>query len=160
MIERRNGDAILDRDKDAFFDRACDVIIAFLNKNEVKPSDLPGIMREVHATLQTLLSETNVRRSSPANAATSRNFEPAVDVSESITPDYIVCLEDGKRLKTLKRYISGRFGLSPEQYRAKWGLAENYPMVAPNYAAKRSKLAKEFRLGLSRKKKRKQSARG
>ena len=123
----------------AFMDRACDIIIAFLNNNSVAPGEVPGLIASVHATL-------------------SRLYGPgaggAVDIHATVTPDYIVCLEDGKRLQTLKRYLGGRFGLTPEQYRQKWNLPSDYPMVAPNYAKRRSQIAKKMGLGHKRGKKR------
>jgi predicted transcriptional regulator len=79
----------------------------------------------------------------------SEPLKPAIPIKKSVTPDYIVCLEDGKRLKMLKRHLRTTYGLSPEEYRAKWGLPSNYPMVAPNYAAQRSEFAKKIGLGRS-----------
>ena len=82
------------------------------------------------------------------------NAKPAVSIKKSITPDYIICLEDGKKFKSLKRHLRTQYGLSPEQYREKWSLASDYPMVAPNYAAARSRLAKQMGLGQQRTKRR------
>jgi predicted transcriptional regulator len=135
-----------------FLDRACDIIVAFLNKNSVAPEDVPGLITSVHATLLRLFA-------APAQggrkAATGRSaIKTAPNVRNTVTPDYIICLEDGKRLQTLKRYIGGRYGLTPEQYREKWNLPEDYPMVAPNYAKRRSQIAKQMGLGRTQKKKR------
>ena len=115
------------------------VVAAYVSNNLVPVAELPGLVRSVHGTLSGLLG------SSPADAVTTQ--KPAVPVKRSVTPEYIVCLEDGKKLKMLKRYLRSRFQLSPEDYRAKWGLPPDYPMVAPNYAAQRSAFAKKIGLG-------------
>ena len=134
--------------QNVFLDRACDIIIAFLSKNSVAPEDVPGLITSVHATLSRLFGPG--AQSAAAGSAT----RPALNIHETVTPDYIVCLEDGKRLQTLKRYIGGRYGLSPEQYRQKWNLPDDYPMVAPNYAKRRSQIAKKMGLGRKPAKKR------
>jgi len=97
------------------------------------------MIKNIHATLGALSTGHNVEVAAP--------LKPAISVKKSITPDYIICLEDGKKLKMLKRYIRTRYGLSPEEYRAKWGLPADYPLVAPNYAARRSEFAKKIGLG-------------
>ena len=117
---------------------ACSIVVAYLGKNHIAQSDLPGMIRSVHSALGQVSGAAN-------DAGTSQ--KPAVPVKRSVTPDYIICLEDGKKLKMLKRYLRGRYKLSPEEYRAKWGLAPDYPMVAPNYAALRSDFAKQSGLG-------------
>ena len=127
-----------------FLDRACDIIIAFLNKNSVAPEDVPSLITSVHATLSRLFG-TPAQGNPIKGTASMRN---------TVTPDYIICLEDGKRLQTLKRYIGGRYGLTPEQYREKWNLPDDYPMVAPNYAKRRSQIAKQMGLGRTSKKRR------
>jgi len=116
-----------------------DIVTAYLSNNAVSANDIPSIIRSVHTTLESL------GKDSAQNAET--NLRPAVPIKKSVTDDYIVCLEDGKKLKMLKRYIRTRYGLSPDEYRAKWGLGQDYPMVAPNYAAKRSEFAKKIGLG-------------
>ncbi len=116
-----------------------DIVSAYVSNNPVPVSDLPGMIKSVHATLGGLAGSV------PMDLLT--NQKPAVPVKKSIHPDYIVCLEDGKKLKMLKRYLRSRYGLSPEDYRAKWGLPADYPMVAPNYAAQRSEFAKKIGLG-------------
>ena len=98
------------------------------------------MIRNVHATLGGLSGQA-------ASDAVASAKAPAVNIRKSITPDYIICLEDGKKLKMLKRYLRSRYGLSPDAYRAKWGLPNDYPMVAPNYAAVRSAFAKQIGLG-------------
>src|SRR4051812_33141689 len=125
------------------------IVSAYLNKNETDLRQLPHVMETVFAKLSALAATTG---------GVSRHFhlsEPVLDpvaVEKSITPDHIICLEDGVRLKTLKRYLFRKYRLTPEQYRNKWGLPPDYPMVAPNYAAKRSVLAKKMGLGQKRRK--------
>lgn len=116
-----------------------DIVTAYLSNNAVSANDIPNIIRSIHNTLESLGRDTP--------AGTDASLKPAVPVKRSVTDDYIICLEDGKRLKMLKRYIRTRFGLSPDEYRTKWGLGSDYPMVAPNYAAKRSEFAKKIGLG-------------
>ena len=114
------------------------IVSAHVANNSVALSDLPRLIRDVHDTL------VNV------GAGTQRELErptPAVPVRRSVTPDHIVCLEDGKKLKMLKRHLKTAYNMSPEDYRDRWGLPADYPMVAPNYAKQRSKLAKEIGLG-------------
>lgn len=106
-------------------------------------NDLPGLIRQVHETL--------VKLSGGSLAPSTPTREPAVPISKSVMPDYIICLEDGKKMKMLKRYLKATYDLTPEAYREKWGLPADYPMVAPNYAEKRSHLAKKSGLGKDRK---------
>jgi len=122
---------------------ASDIVAAYVSNNPLPVSELPGVIKSVHSTLGSL------NGTSPA-AEIATDQKPAVPIKKSITPDYLICLEDGKRLKMLKRYLRSRYGLSPDQYRAKWGLPPDYPMVAPNYAAARSHLAKQMGLGQQR----------
>ena len=115
-----------------------DIVSAHVSNNSVAVSDLPLLIQNVHNALASLgddLVEPEVKQ------------EPAVSVRASIKPDYIVCLEDGKKLKMLKRHLMTHYQMTPEQYRAKWNLPADYPMVAPNYAKQRSRLAKEIGLG-------------
>ncbi len=119
-------------------DFTCSIVAAYVGNNSVPVAELPTVIREVHNMLCAL---------SGAPAAESTHQKPAVPIKKSVTPDYIVCLEDGKKLKMLKRYLRSTYSLSPDQYRAKWGLPREYPMAAPNYAAKRSELAKKSGLG-------------
>lgn len=116
-----------------------EIVSAYVSNNPVPVSDLPAMIKSVHATLGGLAGSTAVD--------VQTNQKPSVPVKKSIHPEYIVCLEDGKRLKMLKRYLRSRYGLSPDDYRAKWGLPADYPMVAPNYAAQRSEFAKKIGLG-------------
>ena len=122
------------------------IVAAYVAKNPVPASDLPAMIRSVHATL------TGFGSAEPAADAPSR--APAVPVKKSVQPDYIVCLEDGKKLKMLKRYLRSHYNLTPDAYRAKWNLPPDYPMVAPNYAARRSAFAKQIGLGKPARKKR------
>jgi predicted transcriptional regulator len=114
------------------------IVAAHVSKNTVPVEDLPSLIKSVHASLLGLYR--------PAAAAPERP-QPAVPLKRSVTPDHIVCLEDGKKLKMLKRHLKTAYNLTPEQYRERWGLAADYPMVAPNYAKQRSRLAKEIGLG-------------
>ncbi|MGA7712755.1 MAG: MucR family transcriptional regulator [Rhizomicrobium sp.] len=116
-----------------------DIVAAYVSNNPVPVADLPAMIRSVHATLGGL-SGGHV-----GDVQTSQ--KPAISVKKSVTPEYLICLEDGKKLKMLKRYLRSRYGLSPDQYRAKWGLPADYPMVASNYAAQRSEFAKKIGLG-------------
>lgn len=133
-----------ERGDDAILRQVTEIVTAYLSKNVLPPEDIPGLIRSVHATLGGIAGvETPVQETR----------EPAVPVKKSVKADYIICLEDGKKLKMLKRYLRARYGMSPDQYRAKWGLPADYPMTAPNYAAKRSEFAKKFGLGKPGKKK-------
>ncbi|MEO0689271.1 MAG: MucR family transcriptional regulator [Pseudomonadota bacterium] len=115
-----------------------DIVAAHLSNNDVAVEDVPSLITNVFGALSGL--------GQPAEAAEERP-EPAVSVRASIKPDYIVCLEDGKKLKMLKRYLRTNYDMTPEQYRARWNLPSDYPMVAPNYAEKRRDLAKKIGLG-------------
>ena len=114
-----------------------EIVSAYVSKNPVAAEDLPNVIKSVHATLGGFQGAESVVLARP----------PAVLVKKSVTPDYIVCLEDGRKLKMLKRYLRAQYGLTPETYRAKWNLPADYPMTAPNYAAKRSEFAKQSGLG-------------
>ena len=118
-----------------------DIVSAFASRNSVPPSTLTTLIGQVHETLYTLV-QSNVQED---GAATRQ--KPAVPIRRSVNPDYIVCLEDGRKLKMLKRYLRAAFNMTPEEYRARWGLPQDYPMVAPNYAKKRSDFAKKMGLG-------------
>jgi predicted transcriptional regulator len=133
-----------ERGEDAILRQVTEIVTAYLSKNVLPPEDVPALIRSVHATLGGIAGvETPVREAR----------EPAVPVKKSVKADYIICLEDGKKLKMLKRYLRARYDMSPDQYRTKWGLPADYPMTAPNYAAKRSEFAKKFGLGKPGKKK-------
>ena len=118
---------------------SADVVVAYVANNAVAAISIPDLIRTVHSALRGLDGPV-------ATLATERQ-KPAVPISRSVQDDYIVCLEDGAKLKMLKRYLRSRFGLSPEEYRRKWGLAPDYPMVAPAYAQRRSDFARQIGLG-------------
>jgi predicted transcriptional regulator len=120
---------------------AADVVSAYVGNNSVSSSALPEIIASVYGALQALIA--------PPPAPEAEKPIPAVPIKKSITPDYLISLEDGRRYKSLRRHLGGR-GLTPDQYRAKWGLSPDYPMVAPNYAKQRSELAKSMGLGRKR----------
>ena len=126
-------------DKDDILKMASEIVAAYVRNNPVSAADLPAMIKSVHATLSSMDRKKD--------AAPALERAPAVPVKKSVTADYIVCLEDGKKLKMLKRYLRARYGLSPDAYRAKWNLPADYPMVAPNYANRRSELAKKIGLG-------------
>ena len=128
-------------DGDLMLGLATDIVSAYVSNNTVASDMLPHVIKTVYSTLSELGGNA-VKLHEPAS--------PAVPVKKSYTDDYIICLEDGKKLKMLKRYLRSRFGLSPDEYRAKWGLPADYPMVAPAYAAKRSAFAKKIGLGKKR----------
>jgi predicted transcriptional regulator len=133
-----------------YIELAADIVSAYVSNNSVPTGELPTLINEVHTALQKVAGGV---AEAPVEAP-----KPAVPLKRSVTPDYIVCLEDGKRFKSLKRHLRTQYGMTPEQYREKWGLPSDYPMVAPNYAKARSELAKEMGLGQQRRKRR--SARG
>ena len=116
------------------------IVSAYVSKNVISASDLPALISSVHQSLATLGQPQ-------ASVEPAADLKPAVPVKKSVTADYIVCLEDGKKLKMLKRHLSSSYGLTPDEYRAKWGLPPDYPMVAPNYAKARSELAVKIGLG-------------
>src|SRR3954454_25027959 len=124
---------------------AADIVSAFVSNNSVPATDLPALIGNVHDALNRVASGSTQQ-------AVEEPKAPAVPIKKSVQPDYIVCLDDGKRFKSLKRHLRTTYNLTPDQYRAKWGLAHDYPMVAPNYAAARSELAKSLGLGQQRRK--------
>lgn len=117
-----------------------EIVAAHLSNNTVAVGDIPRLINEVYGALTTL------GQAAPASSGVVAQ-EPAVPIKKSVMPDHIVCLEDGKKLKMLKRHLRTAYGLTPEQYREKWNLPADYPMVAPNYAKKRSSLARQIGLG-------------
>src|SRR5712692_7346142 len=125
-----------------FIKLTADIVSAYVSNNSVPSADLPALINQVHSAL--------TRVSSGQIDIPSEPLKPAVSVKKSITPDHIVCLEDGKKFKSLKRHLRTQYNMTPEQYREKWGLAPDYPMVAPNYALARSQLAKQMGLGQQR----------
>ncbi|MEM5517959.1 MucR family transcriptional regulator [Henriciella sp. AS95] len=119
-----------------------DIVAAYVSNNPVQSSELTNLIRDVHATLSNLSGEA---------AQPAAEIKPAVAVKKSVTDEHIICLEDGKKFKSLKRHLRAKYDMTPEEYREKWGLPYDYPMVAPSYARKRSKLAKQMGLGTGRK---------
>ena len=131
-----------EQDQNNLLTLTADIVAAHVSNNSVAVNDLPGLISNVHGALTGLSG-----RSAPET-----KLEPKVPVRSSIKPDYIVCLEDGKRLKMLKRHLMTHYQMTPDQYRQKWGLNSDYPMVAPNYAEQRRTLAKAIGLGTKRRK--------
>jgi predicted transcriptional regulator len=126
-------------EKSEVIEMTADIVSAYVGNNSVAAADLPGLIQSVHRALAGI--------SSGAETAEAAPKEPAVPIRRSITPDYLVCLEDGRKFKSLKRHLRTKYNMSPEEYRAKWSLPKDYPMVAPNYAKARSDLAKQMGLG-------------
>ena len=118
------------------------IVSAYVSNNTVAAAEIPGLISQVHTAL--------ARVSGKSGDAAVEPLKPAVSVKKSITPEHIVCLEDGKKFKSLKRHLRTQYNMTPEQYREKWALGADYPMVAPNYAAARSQLAKQMGLGQQR----------
>jgi len=125
-----------------YIELTAQIVSAYVSNNTVAAADIPGLINQVHAAL--------TRVSGKPGEAPAEPLRPAVSVKKSITPEYIVCLEDGKKFKSLKRHLRTQYNMTPEQYREKWALGPDYPMVAPNYAAARSQLAKQMGLGQQR----------
>ncbi len=119
-----------------------DIVSAYVSNNPIAVGEIPALINQIHSAL--------VRVSSGTGEVYAEPLKPAVAVKKSVTPDFIVCLEDGKKFKSLKRHLRTQYNVTPEQYREKWGLPPDYPMVAPNYAAARSQLAKQMGLGQQR----------
>jgi predicted transcriptional regulator len=118
------------------------IVSAYVSNNTVPSGEIPGLISQVYSAL--------MRVSGGQAVAPAEPLKPAVSVKRSITPEYLVCLEDGKKFKSLKRHLRTQYDMTPEKYREKWGLPSDYPMVAPNYAAARSQLAKQMGLGQQR----------
>ncbi|MER8440419.1 MucR family transcriptional regulator [Mesorhizobium sp. M1312] len=125
---------------DVLIELTADVVSAYVSNNPVPVGELPTLIGQVHAALKGTAAAS-------VSAEEPEVRKPAVSIRKSVTPDHIICLEDGKKFKSLKRHLSSHYGLTPDDYRAKWGLPADYPMVAPNYAAARSALAKTMGLG-------------
>ena len=123
-------------------DLTADIVSAYVSNNAVASADLPGLISEVYVALQKTTTVVTEPEPEP--------LKPAVPYKKSVTPDYIICLEDGKKFKSLKRHLRTHYDMTPEEYRDKWNLPADYPMVAPNYAAARSALAKKMGLGQQR----------
>ena len=126
----------------SFIELTADIVSAYVSNNTVSAGEIPALINQVHSAL--------LRVSAGQADVQPEPLKPAISAKKSITPDYLVCLEDGKKFKSLKRHLRAQYNMSPEQYREKWGLPPDYPMVAPNYAAARSRLAKQMGLGQQR----------
>src|SRR2546430_9143824 len=137
----------VDVEEDGVIALTADIVSAYVRNNSIASGDLPGFIGSVHAAL---LKASSGAAQEPA----PEPLKPAVPIKKSVAPDHIVCLEDGKKFKSLRRHLRTQYDMSPEQYREKWGLAADYPMVAPNYAAARSHLAKQMGLGQQRRRRR------
>src|SRR4051794_30861660 len=133
--------AELESGEDTLLTLTADIVAAHVSNNSVAVNDLPNLIQNVHSALAGI---------SGGGAAAEEKPEPKVSIRASVKPDYIVCLEDGKKLKMLKRHLMTHYSMTPDQYRQKWGLAADYPMVAPNYAEQRRMLAKSIGLGTKR----------
>jgi predicted transcriptional regulator len=125
-----------------FIELTADIVSAYVSNNTVPAGDIAALINQVHSAL--------LRVSGGQSEAPAEPLKPAIPVKKSISPEFIVCLEDGKKFKSLKRHLRTQYNMTPEQYREKWGLPPDYPMVAPNYAAARSQLAKQMGLGQQR----------
>ena len=123
-----------------------EIVSAYVSNNTVASTDIPALINQVHTAL--------LRVNSGEGQSPSEPLKPAVPIKKSINPDFIVCLDDGKKFKSLKRHLRTQYNMTPEQYRDKWSLPADYPMVAPNYAAARSQLAKQMGLGQQRRRRR------
>ena len=132
--------AVSENESDFIVTLVADVVAAYVGNNSIRPAELPSLIADVHAAFVKAGGET-------AKEAEVEKQKPAVNPKRSVFPDYIICLEDGKKFKSLKRHLMTHYELTPEQYREKWDLDPNYPMVAPNYAEARSSLAKQMGLG-------------
>lgn len=126
-------------EKNEVIEMTADIVSAYVGNNTVSAAELPGLIQSVHRALAGVSGGAEVVEAAPR--------DPAVPIRRSITPDFIICLEDGRKFKSLKRHLRTKYNMSPEEYRAKWGLPKDYPMVAPNYAKARSDLAKQMGLG-------------
>jgi predicted transcriptional regulator len=125
-----------------FIELTAEIVAAYVSNNTVSTADIPALINQIHSAL--------IRVSTGQSDNSAEPLKPAVSVKKSVTPDYIVCLEDGKKFKSLKRHLRTQYNMTPEQYRDKWDLPTEYPMVAPNYAQARSQLAKQMGLGQQR----------
>ena len=126
-------------EKSEIVEMTTDIVAAYVGNNVVSTADLPALIQSVYRALTGVVSGSDTTETAPK--------EPAVPLKRSITPDFLICLEDGRKFKSLKRHLRTKYNMSPEDYRSKWGLPKDYPMVAPNYARARSDLAKQMGLG-------------
>ena len=129
----------MSEEKSARIEMAADIVAAYVSNNSVSQADLPSLIQAIYKSINDIGAGVAAEAIPPQT--------PAVSIKKSITPEYLVCLEDGRQFKSLKRHLRTKFNMSPEEYRAKWGLPKSYPMVAPAYAEARSRLAKQSGLG-------------
>ncbi len=134
MVEQDMANAV---DAERLLELTAQVVCAYVSHNPVPVSEVPALIGSVHQSISS--------RGQPTEPALVQ--EPAVPIKKSVMPDYIISLEDGRKFRTLSRHLKAKYGMTPEQYRRKWGLPDDYPMVAPNYAIERSKIAKSMGLG-------------
>jgi len=132
-----------DLTKAEMLEMAADIVSAYVSNNEVKADNLPNLIESVYASIDSLAK-------TDADIDTGPRPEPAVPIEDSLTDDHLICLEDGQKFQSLKRHLRVKYNMTPEAYRQKWGLPRDYPMVAPNYAKRRSALAKKTGLGKNR----------
>lgn len=130
----------------SFIELTADIVSAYVSNNPVPSADIPALIGQIHSALK--------RVSGGQAVAPAEPLKPAIPVKRSINPDFIICLEDGLKFKSLKRHLRTRYGMTPDQYREKWSLPPDYPMVAPNYAVARSQLARQMGLGQQRRRRR------
>ncbi len=143
QVKMETGDMETPTYQGSLINMASEIVAAYVSRNSVQPAELPGLISTVHQSLKTANQPL-------ATIDETVELKPAVPVKKSVQPDHIVCLEDGKKLKMLKRYIANTYNMIPNEYRTKWGLPSDYPMTAPNYAKTRSDLAKKIGLGKPR----------
>src|SRR6516165_1067712 len=139
--KKRGGNAMNEKSSN-YIELTADIVSAYVSNNSVSAGDISALISQVHSAL--------LRVSNGQGEVVSETLKPAVAVKKSITPEYLICLEDGKKFKSLKRHLRTQYNMTPEHYREKWGLAPDYPMVAPKYAEARSQLAKQMGLGQQR----------
>ena len=134
-------------DEASYIQLTANIVSAYVSNNSVSSTEIPALISQIYSALMRVSNGVQV-------AAPAEPLKPAVPIKRSITPEYLVCLEDGKKFKSLKRHLRTQYDMTPDQYRTKWNLAADYPMVAPNYAAARSQLAKQMGLGQQRRRRR------
>jgi predicted transcriptional regulator len=134
-------------DEGSYIQLTANIVSAYVSNNSVSSTEIPALISQIYSALMRVSNGVQV-------AVPAEPLKPAVPIKRSITPEYLVCLEDGKKFKSLKRHLRTQYDMTPDQYRTKWNLAADYPMVAPNYAAARSQLAKQMGLGQQRRRRR------
>jgi predicted transcriptional regulator len=134
-------------DEGSYIQLTANIVSAYVSNNSVSSTEIPALISQIYSALMRVSNGVQV-------AAPAEPLKRAVPIKRSITPEYLVCLEDGKKFKSLKRHLRTQYDMTPDQYRTKWNLAADYPMVAPNYAAARSQLAKQMGLGQQRRRRR------